>query len=85
MLHFLGGTAVSSISVTSTTDFILYVHVLVCFMQLRKVLHSMDVFDSYCTFQSVVEVTFLAYVLNITRRFVMHNISYENVVHCICI
>jgi hypothetical protein len=29
-----------------------------------------------------VEVTFLAYVLNIIHRFVMHNNSYANVVEC---
>jgi len=38
---------------------------------------------SYCTFHSVVEDTFLAYMLNVTHRFLMHNISYASVVHCI--
>jgi hypothetical protein len=32
-----------------------------------------------------VEVKFLAYVLNVTQRFVMHFISYANVVYFICI
>jgi len=39
------------------------------------------VYESYCTFCSVVKVKFLAYVLNVTQRFVMHIISYANVVY----
>ena len=61
-------------------DFILYVHILMCFLQLRKVLSSMGVFGSVnCTLQSIVQVKLLAYVLNITHRSVMHIISYANV------
>jgi hypothetical protein len=41
------------------------------------------VFESYCTFHSVVKVKFLACVLNVTHRFVMHIISYASVVYFI--
>ena len=43
------------------------------------------VFDSVAVLFIVVEVKFLAYVLNITQSFVTHIISYTNVVYFVCI
>jgi hypothetical protein len=39
----------------------------------------------YCIFHSVVDVKFLAYVLNITQRFVLCIISFANVAYFTCI
>jgi len=53
-----------------------------CFMQLRKTQHSMGVCDSVIVvFILLWKLKFLAYLLNITQRFVMHIISYTNVVY----
>jgi len=55
-------------------------------MHLRKTITQHGrVFDSVTlVFHSVVEVKFLAFVLNVTLPFVMHIISYANVVYFIC-
>ena len=41
------------------------------------------VWKCYCTFHSIVDVKFLAYVLNVTHRFVTQIISYANTVYFI--
>ena len=45
--------------------------------------HHECVWKCYCTFHSIVEVKFLAYVLNITHRFITQIISYANTVYFI--
>jgi hypothetical protein len=47
----------------------------------KDTLHHECVWKCYCTFHSIVEVKFLAFVLNITHGFVMHIISYSNAVY----
>ena len=51
-------------------------------MQLRKTQRSMGVCDSVIVvFISLWKLKFLAYLLNVTQRFVMRIISYANVVY----
>jgi hypothetical protein len=62
------------------TDFTLYMHVLMCFLRVRKILHSTGVFGSVTTlFIPFWKLKFLPYMLNVTHCFVMYIISYANV------
>ena len=68
--HFCCGTAVSyvyrKIQGFVVTDFILHIHVLMGFMHLRKMWHSVG----------VVEVMFLAHMLDVTHHFIVRISSF---------